>query len=247
MKQVTQQHQEPTPHQPMPDVPLRDPAYLRGVAAGIPLVLTVMSLLAVYFRPAVAFSLLTVPPLIVWSCWLYVWAGRRKLSGDAKTDRHLRLDVTLKSFMFLQVAGVVASVLCLDIALGALTLLVAIVSATGLAAIAACYLVAFCLSFLLPNWFMQAEVDAVETRPKTRAGKALKNLSRIPTEPGPIAGFGIAVVTILRVLGSDSWVAGVAGALGLFCAFASIMVISTGFRKWQYLRRLREPEFGGKD
>jgi hypothetical protein len=234
-------------HGAMPDIPLRDPAYLRGIVTGMPISLTVMSLLAVYFKPGLYFATLILPPFVIWSCWQYRWVRGAKLSGDTKADRETRLEVTIRSFMYLQVAGVVASALCLNIALGALTVLGQMLSQAALSAIVACYILVFGLSFLLPRRFLQAEVDAAKTSPRTRAGRVLRRLSRIPTDAGLIAGFGIAVVTVLRALGSGSWIAAVAGGLGLFCAFGTIAVVTTSFHKWQYLRRLREAEFGGSD
>jgi hypothetical protein len=232
--------------QGMPDIPLRDPGYLKTLAAEMPVVLGLLLVLAIQFRPAVLFAVLVMPPFALWSWSLSIWASRQRFTGVAQGDRRTFLDTTIRCFALIQVVSVVGSVVFLLIGLALLTASLQL-DPVSYGLVLVLYGLAFVTSFALPAWFIRLELDWEKERPRTRLGRVLKRASTFPTNPGPLAGLGLALAVVAREILPDPSLGALAGVLGLAMAFGPILLTMTGFRKWQYLRRLREAEFGGSD
>ncbi len=230
----------------MPEIPLRHPGFLGSLVTSAPISLAVMFGLAFYFRPAVIFAVIAWPVFTVWSGGLWIWARRRELTGDQHTDTGILHEVTIKTYLYIQVVTVLASIACLLLGLGILSHGGAI-GAIGYVIIVVLYGLAVAASFCLPSSLMRLEIDTAREQPSGRAAKFLKGANRIPTTPGALAGLAVALAVVAREALAQVWFAALAGGLALVPAFGLILLLMTGFRKWQYLRRLREAEFGGKD
>jgi len=238
---------------PMPEIPLRHPQVVQGLAGTMPLALGVVFLIASYFptffAPALLFALLALPPFALSSLSLYVWARRRATAIGGMPERIDALDATIAGFAFAQVAGVLISVGHLFISLHVL-LWGEVIGVRGYTLILVGYLLWFSGSFLIQGRLLQAEVDAESAKPKTRPGRLMRMSARLPGGPGLLAVLatpGLVFAILLREILPEPWQAAVLGAGSLALALMMIMMVPVGFRKWQYLRRLREAEFGGKD
>jgi hypothetical protein len=231
--------------QGMPNIPLREPGYLKTLAAEMPIVLGLLLVLAIYFRPAVLFAVLVMPPFALWSWSLSIWASHQKLSGIAQSDRRTCLDTTIRCFALIQVVSVMGSVVFLLIGFALLTESQTL-DPVMYALVLVLYALAFVTSFVLPAWFIRLELDWEKERPRTRLGRVLKRASTIPTNRGALAGLALALAVLVRETLPEPSLGALAGVLGLAMSFGLILLTMTGFRKWQYLRRLREAEFGAR-
>jgi hypothetical protein len=209
----------------------------------MPLLLGLLFLVAGGFRPTLPFAVVVLPPFAAWSLAVYIWTDRRAAAGPGHVEARAYLDITIVGLLYAQVAAVLGSAAFLFVALAVLTAGGAI-GPTPYAAIVALYLLAFAASFVVPSSLMRAEADAGIAEPRTRAGKLLRWTSTIVVGRGALAGLGLAVAVLARQVLSQAWFTVVVGVLALVPAFGLILLTMTGFRKWQYLRRVREAEFG---
>jgi hypothetical protein len=167
----------------MAEIPLRHPGFLRSLVASAPISLAVMFGLAFYFRPAVVFAVMVWPVFTVWSGGLWIWARRRQLTGDQRADTGILQEVTITTYLYIQVVTVLASIACLLIGLGILSHGRAI-GPIGYLLIIVLYGLAVVASFCLPGSLMRLEVDTARERPTGGVAKFLKRANSIPTSPG---------------------------------------------------------------
>jgi hypothetical protein len=230
----------------VPSIPLRDPGFLQGGALTMPALLGLLFLVAGGFKPTLPFAVIVWPPFGAWSLAVYIWAGRRAPGKAVHVEARVHLDTTILGLLYAQIGTVLGSSAFLFVALAVLTAGGA-VGSIQYTAIIVLYLLAFAASFVLPGALMRAEVDAGDREPQTRGGRLLRRASTIAVGRGALAGLGLAMAVLARAVLSEAWFSAVVGALALVPAFGLILLTMTGFRKWQYLRRLRVAEFGDRD
>jgi hypothetical protein len=231
-------------------ITLREPTFLKHTAVVMPAWLLVLFGLVHYFRAAVVFGALILPPYACWAAIVWVGAGRQRLGLGARQDRKVLLDTTIAGFALVQVGMLIGSIGALFNALAVLTVWATVIGPSGYTLIILVYLAAFAASMVSPDWVMRIDSDAARALPRTRLGRFLRAVSAVASGPrivGALAGPVLAITVFLRAVLSKDLMAGLLGALALILGFAALLMVGVGLRRWQYLRRLRKAEFGGTD
>ena len=109
---MTQRNENSMAGQSVPPghVQLRAPGTLRRLCVTFPIVVAVFYLIAIFLfvfsTAAFVFAVITLPPFAVWSCRLFVWAGRQTLTGAKGADTRTDVEVTV-AYLLLQGVGIV--------------------------------------------------------------------------------------------------------------------------------------------
>jgi hypothetical protein len=225
------------------DIPPRDPAFVSGNAGAAPVFLAVAFVLVAhfpeFFRPALLFGLIVLPPFTAFSWGLYLWARGKKLIGDREADTRTIMDTTAAYLLFQTIGAPIVSMMFFLWSLNVL-LWGKVIGSVGYVVLVVTYLAILVGSlFYFPEWYLRLEADSLSTKPRTALGKLLSPQLRVP-RPATVAGPVLVVAVLLRGITSNAWQGAILSSMWLALAFVMMLPSATALHRFRRLWRIRK-------
>ena len=222
------------------DMPPRTPDFLSRTAGAAPIALGGMFLMAIcflpLFRPAQLFALVVMPPFTACSWGLWVWARRKKLTGDRYADRQTVLETSAAYLAFQAIFAPIVSILFFVLSLESL-LWSRVIGGVGYTVIVLAYFSILIASlFVFPRWYAHLEVDRLSRKPETALGKFLSPQLRVP-RPAAVAGPFLVLLVVLQAILSHAWQGAFLAGMGLTVALVMMLPSATALHRWRRLWR----------
>ena len=226
-----------------PDIPLRDPAFVRSTTGPAPIALALALAMVVYFpdffRPAFLFSLIVLPPFTAFSWGIFLWARGKKLAGRGEVDARTIVETTAGYLVF---QAAFAPILSMVLFLWSLHGLVwgAVIGPLGYILLVFAYFAILAASvFFFPDWHVRLEADSLSATPRTRLGRLFSPHLRVP-RPAAVAGPALLLAVLLRGILSNAWQAAIFACMGLALALYLVIPSATALHRFRRVWRIRE-------